>query len=78
MFNPLVDSFADLSDAEVENKSIELQRKYFMTNNPQVQEQISAILDMYQEENRARRAKSYLQQNEQNSESGLDSLINVS
>jgi|TARA_B110000858_G_C17498996_1_gene335131 hypothetical protein len=78
MFNPLVDSFADLSDAEVENKSIELQRKYFMTNNPQVQEQISAILDMYQEENRARRAKSYLQQNEQNGESGLDSLINVS
>ena len=49
-----------------------------MTNNPQVQEQISAILDMYQEENRARRAKSYLQQNEQNGESGLDSLINVS
>jgi hypothetical protein len=78
MFNPLVDSFADLSDAEVENKSIELQRKYFMTNNPQVQEQISAILDMYQEENRARPAKSYLQQNEQNGESGLDSLINVS
>ena len=78
MFNPLVDSFADLSDAEVENKSIELQRKYFRTNNPQVQEQISAILDMYQEENRARRAKSYLQKNEQNGESGLDSLINVS
>ena len=78
MFNPLVDSFADLSDAEVENKSIELQRKYFMTHNPQVQEQISAVLDMYKEENRARRAKAYSQQNEQNGESGLDNLINVS
>ena len=78
MFNPLVDSFADLSDAEVENKSIELQRKYFMTHNPQVQEQISAVLDMYQEENRARRAKAYSQQNEQNGELGLDNLINVS
>ena len=40
MFNPLVDNFIRLSDAEVENKSIELQRKYFMTHNPQVQEQI--------------------------------------
>ena len=59
MFNPLVDSFGDLSDAEVENKSIELQRKYFMTHNPQVQEQIAAILDMYQQENSSRRAKQY-------------------
>lgn len=78
MFNPLVDSFAELSDAEVENKSIELQRKYFMTHNPQVQEQISAILDMYQEENKSRRAKQYMQQQEQNGEKGLDNLINVS
>jgi hypothetical protein len=78
MFNPLVDSFTELSDAEVENKSIELQRKYFMTHNPQVQEQISAILDMYQEENRSRRAKQYMQQQEQNGEKGLDSLINIS
>tara|TARA_B110000503_G_scaffold34980_1_gene57216 strand:+ start:393 stop:629 length:237 start_codon:yes stop_codon:yes gene_type:complete len=78
MFNPLVDSFTELSDAEVENKSIELQRKYFMTHNPQVQEQISAILDMYQEENKSRRAKQYMQQQEQNGEKGLDSLINIS
>ena len=78
MFNPLVDSFADLSDAEVENKSIELQRKYFMTHNPQVQEQIAAILDMYQQENSSRRAKQYQKQQEQNGEKGLDNLINVS
>ena len=78
MFNPLVDSFAQLSDAEVENKTLELQRKYYMTHNPQVQMQIAAILDMYREEARARRAKQYLQQQEQNGEKGLDSLINIS
>ena len=78
MFNPLVDSVEQLSDTEVENKMLDLQRKYFMTQNPQVQEQISAILDMYREESRARRAKQYLQQTQQNGEKGLDSLINIS
>ena len=78
MFNPLVDSFAQLSDAEVENKTLELQRKYYMTHNPQVQMQIAAILDMYREEARARRAKQYQQISDQNGESGLDSLINIS
>tara|TARA_B110000977_G_scaffold41523_1_gene55936 strand:- start:171 stop:407 length:237 start_codon:yes stop_codon:yes gene_type:complete len=78
MFNPLVDSFEQLSDTEVENKMLDLQRKYFMTQNPQVQGQISAILDMYREETRARRAKAYLQQTQQNGEKGLDNLINIS
>jgi hypothetical protein len=78
MFNPLVDSFARLSDVEVENKMLELQRKYYMTHNPQVQNQIAAILDMYREEARARRAKQYQQQQEKNGENGLDNLIKVS
>lgn len=78
MFNPLVDSFEQLNDVEVEQKMLDLQRKYFMTHNPQVQTQIAAILDMYREEVRARRARLYQQQQEQNGESGLDSLINIS
>ena len=49
-----------------------------MTHNPQVQEQIAAILDMYQQENSSRRAKQYQKQQEQNGEKGLDSLINIS
>jgi|TARA_R110000851_G_scaffold42132_1_gene104991 hypothetical protein len=77
MFNPLVDSFAELSDAEVENKTIDLQRKYFMTNNASVQMQMAAILEMYQEETRCRRANAYQKQNEQNGEKGLDKLINI-
>ena len=78
MFNPLVDSFEQLNDVEVEKKMLDLQRKYFMTHNPQLQTQIAAILDMYREEVRARRARQYQQQQEQNGKSGLDSLINIS
>ena len=37
MFNPLVDSFSELKDAEIENKIVELQRKYFQAGaNPQL------------------------------------------
>lgn len=75
MFNPLVDNIDAFSDAELESKITELSRKYFMSHNPQVQSQISAILDMYREELYSRRAKQQLQQN---GDSDLDNLINIS
>lgn len=77
MFNPLVDSFSELSDSEIDQKVSELSRKYFQTHNPQVQSQIAAVLDMYKEELRARRARQMLQQQE-NGDSDLDNLINIS
>jgi hypothetical protein len=77
MFNPLVDSFDNLTDAEVEQKIIELGRKFWMTHNPEVQAQISTILEMYKEEARTRRAKAY-QQSQDNSDNSLDNLINIS
>lgn len=77
MFNPLVDSFEKLSDAEVEESTRSLSRKYFQTNNPQVQQQILTMLEMYKEELRTRTAKQS-QQLLQNGDSGLDNLINVS
>lgn len=79
MFNPLVDSLADLSINELENKIVVLQRRYFMTNNPGVQHQISNFLEIYKQEVQDRRAIEYERQNNQNNnESGLDSLINIS
>ena len=78
MFNPLVDNFNDLSDSEIENKVSELSRKYFISRNPQVQQQISVILDMYKQELQLRIAKARLKDQEQNGENGLDNLINVS
>ena len=78
MFNPLSDDISLLSEVELEQKIIELCRKYWQTRNPQVQVQISNMLEMYKEEAYFRRAKQYAKQNEENGESGLDSLINIS
>lgn len=77
MFNPLVDSFEDISDSDLEAKTIELSRKYWMTKNPEVQSQISTILFMYQEELKTRRAKNF-QKTQENDNSDLDNLINIS
>ena len=78
MLNPLVDSLADLSTSELENKIVVLQRRYFMTANPGVQAQIQNFLEIYKEELQTRRAIEYQRQNENNGENGLDNLINIS
>jgi|TARA_R110000744_G_scaffold27077_4_gene66288 hypothetical protein len=79
MLNPLVDSLADLSVTELEDKIVVLQRRYFMTGNPGVQSQIQTFLQIYQEEVQTRRAIEYnRQKNAENGETGLDKLINVS
>ena len=79
MLNPLVDSLADLSVTELEDKVVVLQRRYFMTSNPGVQQQIQNFLEIYQEEVQTRRAIEYnRQKNAENGGSGLDNLINVS
>tara|TARA_B100000925_G_C21745209_1_gene361016 strand:- start:271 stop:513 length:243 start_codon:yes stop_codon:yes gene_type:complete len=80
MFNPLVDSMDQLTDAEVENKVTELSRKYFQTKNLQLQQQLSTVIDMYKEEAKARRAKALIKQqnNSQDDNNSLDNLINIS
>ena len=78
MLNPLVDSLADLSINELEEKIVVLQRRYFMTANPGVQHQISNFLEIYKQEVQTRRAIEYQRQNENNGDEGLDNLINVS
>jgi hypothetical protein len=79
MLNPLVDSLSDLSINELEEKIVVLQRRYFMTANPGVQHQISNFLEIYKQEVQTRRAVEYeRQKNQENGESGLDDLINVS
>ena len=79
MFNPLVDSFSELKDSEIENKIVELQRKYFQAGaNPQLQQQVQAILEMYKLEMQERRAKSLEKQKQDNGDNSLDNLINIS
>jgi len=76
MFNHLVEDFAKLSDADIDQKITELGRKYWMSRNPDLQAQIATILEMYKQEAQSRRAKSY-QKNQQNNDSDLDNLINI-
>ena len=79
MFNPLVDSFSELKDVEIENKIVELQRKYFQAGaNPQLQQQVQAILEIYKLEMQERRSKSLQKQNQDDGENSLDNLINIS
>ena len=79
MFNPLVDNFNQLNDSEVEDKLTELARKYWMTRNPEVQQQITVLMDMYKIELTTRRAIQQQKQKDQdNGENSLDNLINVS
>jgi 3-methyladenine DNA glycosylase AlkD len=78
MFNPLVDSFNDLTDNEIDESIRKLSQRYFQSHNPQVQQQIATLLEMYKEEMRARNAKAMQKLQSDNGEEGLDNLINVS
>jgi hypothetical protein len=75
--HPLIENLNELKDSELENKILDLSKKYWQSRNPQVQHQITLILNMYHEELRSRRAKLWQQQND-NRDKGLDKLINIS
>jgi hypothetical protein len=79
MHNPLIHNLQDFTITQLDEKVTELQRKYFMTRNMQVQVQIANLLDLYREELHTRRAIEYQRQKDQeNGGSGLDKLINIS
>jgi len=77
--HPLIDSLQELSDNQIEQKIIELQRKYFSSPNVEVQNQIVMILDAYKEEARSRRQTQYQKSLQTSQEDGkdLDNLINI-
>ena len=77
MFHPLITDLQSLSDAQVEDKISNLQRKYFQTYNLDLKNQISMTLDMYKEELNHRRFLAVQKFKEQNSNNDLDNLINV-
>lgn len=80
MHNPLVHGLGNLTTQELEQKIIELQRKYFQTSNPSVQSQIVNLLDIYKEELNTKRAIEANRQREDqdNGDNSLDNLINIS
>jgi hypothetical protein len=79
--HPLISSLQDLSDSQLEEKIVDLQGKYFSSGNTDVQNQIVMLLDAYKEEAQTRRRLQYqksILNSQENGETGLDSLINVS
>ena len=77
--NPFVDDLSDISTSDLSDKINDLSKKYFMTKNPEVQNQIRAVLEMYRAEAVSRQAKETLDQNKsENGENSLDNLINIS
>ena len=75
VMHPLAGDLSQLKDAELETKVSDLTKKYFMTNNFLVRDQIAGLLDSYKEElsNRRSAALKRLMDNK-----SLDKLVNVS
>jgi|LakMenEpi03Aug12_release.lakeMendotaPanAssembly.Ray.scaffolds.fasta_scaffold4067954_1 hypothetical protein len=76
MIHPLSTDLSKLKDSELEVKIQELSKKYWQARNPIVQSQLITFLDIYNEELKSRRMKTWEQQSQIN-EKGLDKLINV-
>ena len=75
--HPLVGDLSHFKDSELEDKTNELTRKYFSTYNPEVQYQISMVLESYKNELNNRRQREYEKMmNSRNKD--LDKLIKVS
>ena len=76
MMHPLVNDLSSLKDNELESKILDLSKKYWISQNSDVQYQIRLILDQYNEELRTRRHK-LLQQQMENRNQELDKLIKI-
>jgi len=74
--HPLVDNLSALKDADIENKIQDLTRKYFMSNNFDLQQQIGMVLNSYKEEMANRQRIAY-EKMMQTRNKDLDKLINV-
>ena len=73
--HPLIDDLTEFTDAQLQEKVVTLQRRYFSTNNIEVQSQITLLIDTYQLEIEKRTRDKKKNQNPNND---LDNLINVS
>jgi hypothetical protein len=75
--HPLISDASDLSEAELENKILKLNKAYFITHNDQTRQQIILALDTYKIALEEKRVEARKKQQE-NGDSDLDNLINIS
>ena len=74
MIHPYGDDLKSLSDLQIHEKLKDLNKKYFMTTNAQLQEQIIMLIDGFKLELEARNVSKSLKKDENE----LDNLINIS
>ena len=53
--HPLAGNLSEIKDQELETKIFDLTKKYYMTTNPELRQQMSMLLDSYNEEIKKRR-----------------------
>lgn len=80
MFNPLIENPSKLKDQDLENKILDLSRKYGIAmrlGQGGVAQQIVLTLDAYRSEQQTRQIESMKTIQEKQKKQGLDDLINV-
>jgi len=76
MFHPFQPELEDLTIPQIEEKILDLTKKYHSTANPQVKDQIATFLEIYRTELQVKLAKQKIDQDNDNKD--LDNLINIS
>jgi hypothetical protein len=73
--HPLSGNLSEIKDQELENKVFDLTKKYFMTSNVELRQQMSMLIDSYKSEleQRRRAALAKIMNNKD-----LDKLVKVS
>jgi formyltetrahydrofolate synthetase len=74
--HPLSGDLSSLKDNEIESKIQDLTRKYFMTQNSELQQQISNVLNDYKEE-MAKRRQIALAKLMKSADKSIDNLVKV-
>jgi hypothetical protein len=80
MYNPLISDPKDIKDADLDNKILDLNKKYLIavrSGNVSLCEQILTIIEQYREEQKKRFAEKNKQINLKDQNINLDSLINI-
>jgi hypothetical protein len=74
--HPLSGDLASMKDSDLESKIQDLTRKYFMTRNPTLQQQISNVLNDYNEE-LSKRRQANLAKLMKTADKSIDNLVKV-
>ena len=78
MIHPHQPDLSEFTDTQLEEKLLKLNPMYFITENPDVRQQMILLIDGYKLEIESRRAAARRKQIEDQEDNSLDDLINVS